>query len=116
LCLPWSDIDIVLDIKYEKVQNQYEAFSAIEKALLASKEIFTEVKYISNTSFPVIKITCNSFYLNKKLDITLLDHKHTGLTCVDLVIEYLAQYEGILRPILFIIKQLLHMAGLNDPY
>lgn len=46
----------------------------------------------------------------------MLDHKHNGLNCVDLVKEYLVQYEGILRPLVYIIKHLLYMAELNDPY
>lgn len=114
--MPWSDIDIVLDIGQDRVPSQYEAFSAIEAALLNRKDIFSEVKFISNASFPVIKIVCNAEYLNKKLDITMQDHKHNGLNCVDLVKEYLIQYEGILRPIVFIMKHLLYMAELNDPY
>lgn len=64
----------------------------------------------------MIKIVCTEKYLNKKLDITLQDERHNGLNCVDLVKEYLAEYEGLLKPIVFVVKHLLYLAGLNDPY
>jgi len=79
-------------------------------------EVFEDVKFISSTAFPVIKIVCTEKYLKKKLDITLQDDRHNGIKCVELVKEYLLEYEDILRPLIYILKHLLFHAGLNDPY
>lgn len=49
------------------------------------------------------------------IDISIQDIKHYGLKCVDLVKEYLKEYEA-LEPLIFSLKNLLKMADLNDPY
>lgn len=105
----------MLDIGEDIVRSS-EVLRQIETALLERQEKFVEIKFIENTAFPVIKITCSSEFLNKNMDITILDQSHSGMKCVDLVKEYIHEYEGILKPLVFILKHLLYKAGLNDPY
>lgn len=79
-------------------------------------EIVRSKKYIKGASYPVLKIECTQRYNNKRMDITIKEARHTGINCVSLVRDYLVEYEKILRPIVFVLKQMVYMAGLNDPF
>lgn len=58
--------------------------------IIKYKEDFVyDTKLIASASMPVLKITCNSKYHFKKIDITMYDEKHNGLECVNLVKEFL---------------------------
>jgi DNA polymerase sigma len=94
-----------------------------------------EVNYIEHASVPVIKLKCslatimeqagfkfpkNSKYkaiymTNFSIDITHKTEMHNGLACVDLVKKYLMQY-WFLEPLILVLKQMLKVNGLNDPY
>ena len=50
-----------------------------------------------------------------KIDVTVQEPRHNGLKCVDLVREYLKQYE-CLKYLVLPLKQLIFDANLNDPY
>jgi len=112
LCLPWSDIDIV--IRTPQVTYGTSVLDAIESTLKKNK-FGDDVRIIRNTSVPVLKITCSKSYLNKKVDISMYDPRHNGLLCVDLVKEYLALYPA-LRSMVLILKQFLYKLNLNDTY
>lgn len=73
-------------------------------------------KYVRGATFPVLKIECTPKYKNKKMDITIKENRHSGLLCVDLVKEYLAEYQVVLRPFVFVLKQMVYLSGLNDPF
>lgn len=64
---------------------------------------------------PVVKITCKEKYLNKRLDITIKDTKHNGLSCVDLVKKYLANYPS-LKPLVLVLKYMIYSLDLYDTY
>ena len=49
------------------------------------------------------------------IDISIQDHRHYGLRCVELVKTFLKEYE-VLEPIVLALKNILKWAGLNDPY
>ena len=49
------------------------------------------------------------------VDITHLSDQHRGLECIELVKEYTAHYP-YLKPIVLVLKNLLKIHGLNDPY
>lgn len=77
--------------------------------------MFSEVKYISGATIPVIKAVCSSKYANKRVDITIQDGKHNGIKCVELVKKYLQTYEP-LKYLVVAFKQLIYNSKLNDPY
>ena len=49
------------------------------------------------------------------VDITHLTDMHNGLQCVDLVKEYMLGY-WFLEPLILVLKQMLKVNNLNDPY
>ena len=111
LCLPWSDIDIVVSTPIFK---SYTPLFSLYQYIL-SQNIFKQVHYIGKTQVPLIKIITNETFNNMNLDISLEDPKHYGVQCVNFVNEMVKKYE-VLTPMTLAVKNILHQANLNDPY
>lgn len=114
--MPWSDIDILLDIKSRDKVIDYDYLHVIEDHMNKHQDIIKSKKYIRGAAYPVLKIECTQLFNNKKLDITIKENRHTGMSCVELVKEYIIEYDRILRPLVFVLKQMVYMASLNDPF
>ena len=119
LCLPWSDLDVVLISK----NNKNNQISLENKHLLLSK-LYDNLKhqpwvkdsnYISSANIPIIKIYSIEKYNNMPIDISIQDEKHFGLRCVDLVKKFMNKYES-LKPLVLALKNILKRANLNNPY
>ena len=136
LCLMWSDIDIV--IYYEKKNNkrigneickneeEIEEIDNIEDErndfleklndILNNDISFVEnIKYLNKAKVPIIKIKTTKEYNNTMVDITLQTKEHFGLRCVNLIKNFLKEYES-LELLLFPLKTILKISELNDPY
>lgn len=114
LCLPWSDLDIVLVSKRTQYSNNYSALQSLYLNLL-DKPWKKSIKFIDTAVIPIIKITATEEYNSMQMDISLQDGKHYGLKCVELVKSFMSEYEA-LEPLIFALKNLLKNANLNDPY
>ena len=95
----------------------------------------THVHYIDQATVPVVKIQCSLSALmasaghkypkNAKyaaiyderfsLDITHMTEGHNGIQCVNLVKGYLLDC-WFIEPLILVLKQMLKVNGLNDPY
>ena len=119
LCLPWSDLDLVL-ISKKSGGNQ---ISLDSKHLLLSKlneylkhqPWVKDTNYISSANIPIVKLFSIEKYNNIPIDISIQDEKHFGLRCVDLVKQLLNKYES-LKPLVLALKNILKRGNLNDPY
>ena len=116
LCLPWSDLDIVLINKSinNKNENNHILLSRLYENLRNQKWV-KDINYISNASIPIIKIYSIDIYNNIPIDISIQEENHFGLKCVDLVKQFMNEYES-LKPLVLSIKNILKRANLNDPY
>ena len=119
LCLPWSDLDVVLiprnlNMIYNKSENNRSLLSKLYENLKNQKWV-KDILYISNASIPIIKIYSIGIYNNIPIDISIQEETHFGLKCVELVKQYMNQYES-LKPLVLSIKNILKRANLNDPY
>lgn len=112
LNMPWSDIDLLIEFADE--DNDIVYMEQLEAGLAKIKP-FDEVKFIKGASIPVLKIKTNDEYGETKIDITVKGLRHSGLNCVGLIKQYLVYYRP-LRPITLILKHLLYITELNDPY
>ena len=119
LCLPWSDLDVVL---VKKNNNNNEENETNVKLLLnnlyehiKTKSWVKEFKFLANASTPIIKLTCTEQYDSMSIDISIKDKTHFGLKCVELVKDLISKYES-LKPLTLAIKNVLKRANLNDPY
>ena len=97
----------------------------------------THVSYIEQASVPVVKLQCSPIALmnssgkkfpkNPKyasiyderfsipIDITHMRDSHNGVKCVNLVKEYLLDC-WFIEPLILVLKQMLKVNNLNDPY
>ena len=122
LCLPWSDIDVVLCKKNKNaIQNENNSYSNKFMVLhdlftyLQKNNDFKSINYIGATSVPLIKIKTKENIDIKNVDISLQDNTHYGIKCVTLVLNYIKEYE-VLLPMVLALKNILKQANLNDPY
>ena len=121
LCLPWSDIDVVLCKKdggnnqsNNAYSNKYMPLHDLFTYLQKSND-FRSINYIGATSVPLIKIKTKENIDIKNVDISLQDNTHYGIKCVSLVLNYKQEYE-VLLPMVLALKNILKQANLNDPY
>jgi non-canonical poly(A) RNA polymerase PAPD5/7 len=114
LCLPWSDLDMVLVNKRTQYSSNYGALQSLYLTLY-DKPWKKSIKLIDSAVIPIIKITASDEYNSMQMDISLQDGKHYGLKCVELVKSFMNEYEA-LEPLIFALKNLLKNANLNDPY
>ena len=112
LNMPWSDIDLLIEFIDE--DNNIAYMEQLEIGL-AKIKTFDEIKFIKGATIPVLKIKTNDEFGETKIDITVKGLRHSGLNCVSLIKQYIVYYRP-LRPITLILKQLLHITELNDPY
>ena len=118
LCLPWSDLDVVLVPKGSNVNSKYNHHAVCLSQLhehLKKQRWIKESKFIRSATIPIIKITTVDEYNSMPIDISIQDERHFGLKCVDLVKKYITQYE-CLKPLVLALKNVLKQANLNDPY
>lgn len=112
LCLPWSDIDLVIYSKSGSALNN-SILRNIKQIVENNLTWIQNILYVENTSIPVLKlVTAEEFHI----DISIQDGKHFGLQCVQLVKMYLDDYPDLLEPIVVCLKNILKWACLNDPY
>ena len=117
LCLPWSDIDVVLCKKNgEGIDNNsylplHDLFTYLQK----KNDLFKSINYIGTTTVPLIKIKTKEIIGIQSVDISLQDKTHYGIKCVSLVLSFKEEYE-VLLPTILALKNILKQANLNDPY
>ena len=111
LCLPWSDIDTVIQANDGKCDPN---FLNKLNGKLAHKDWVKEQNYIDRATIPIIKLISKDEY-NFHIDISMSSENHFGLKTVTLVNEYLNEYK-VLKPIILALKTLLKNGNLNDPY
>ena len=122
LCLPWSDLDVVLIRK--SIENDPNIIIENNNNLLLLSQLFEyirsepwvkECKLISKAAVPIIKLITIEKFNNMSIDISIQDDKHFGLKCVELVKQFIIEYKS-LKPLVLAIKNILKKANLNDPY
>jgi DNA polymerase sigma len=114
LCLPWSDLDVVICKRDNTIGNSYTPLYDLFKNL-QDKNYFKTINYIGATTVPLIKIKTNGNFGVASVDISLQDNNHYGIQCVSLV-NFLIQKYPVLTPMVLALKHILKQANLNDPY
>ena len=115
--MPWSDLDIIIENDFYKNCNNI-LIDKIIKILNYEKNLIKEFKYIKETNFPFIKITTTHQYNYKKINLSFLKYKEKtkkSLKRVELIKNYQRIYKP-LKPIILILKQILYLSHLNNPY
>lgn len=112
LCLPWSDIDLILTSR-----NEFEDVNTLRRLsnIIMKQPWKKSCLLIENTAIPIIKVITTDEFKGIHVDISLQDGKHFGIKCVNLVKKFLKEYET-LEPLTICLKHLIYCSGLNDPY
>lgn len=105
LCLPWSDIDIVLVCKGPNALIPTFLLNQICMGL-KTKNWVQNIKIIESATIPIIKILTTVEYERMQIDISIQEDKHYGLKCVSLVKSYLSEYV-VLEPLILALKTIL---------
>ena len=136
LCLMWSDIDIVIcnekrnninniklkeeikkdsDTAFEEEEINFDFLERLNNLLNSDITFVENIKYLNKAKVPIIKIKTTKEYNSVMIDITLQTKDHFGLKCVNLVKKLMKEYDT-LEILLFPLKTMLKISGLNDPY
>ena len=134
LCLMWSDIDIVIcnekrnmktkeeinkeeEIETDDVKEEinYDFLDKLNEILNNDTSFVESIKYLNKAKVPIIKVKTTKEFDNVMIDITLQTKDHFGLKCVNLVKKLMKEYDT-LEILLFPLKTMLKISGLNDPY
>ena len=134
LCLMWSDIDIVIcnekrnmkikeeinkeeEIETDDVKEEinYDFLDKLNEILNNDTSFVENIKYLNKAKVPIIKVKTTKEFDNVMIDITLQTKDHFGLKCVNLVKKLMKEYDT-LEILLFPLKTMLKISGLNDPY
>ena len=134
LCLMWSDVDIVIcnekrnmktkeeinkeeEIETDDVKEEinYDFLDKLNEILNNDTSFVESIKYLNKAKVPIIKVKTTKEFDNVMIDITLQTKDHFGLKCVNLVKKLMKEYDT-LEILLFPLKTMLKISGLNDPY
>ncbi|KAM3139276.1 hypothetical protein pb186bvf_008686 [Paramecium bursaria] len=114
LCLPHSDIDLVIKLQNFNMVYQADLLRNLDIQLRECKFI-EETKCITQSTTPVLRVKCSKAYIYKRLDISIQENKHNGIQCVNLIKDYIRSYPP-LKPLTLILKHFLHCSDLSDTY
>ena len=112
LCLPWSELDLVLVPKTKNNQHGKE-YPILQSLYIQIQDIkwITSSKFIENFIYPFISFQTDSTFNNITINISIEDIKHNGLKCVELIQDYMIKYSA-LEPLIIALKQILKNADL----
>lgn len=74
-----------------------------------------DINFYGQASIPIIKVDCQYKGLDVVIDITQHNENHKGLMCIQLVQSYIKAYPS-LKPLVLVLKNLIKIHQLNDPY
>ena len=108
LCLPWSDLDLILISKNQNLKNN--------NSILKLKEIvnlLNNINWVDKPSlitdyyaFPFITFSTDEEHGFMKVNLTIQDKKNNGYKCVKITRDFLNSYKN-LEPLTLIVKQLM---------
>ena len=108
LCLPWSDLDLILISKNQNMKNTNSVIKLQEiMGLLQNIEwVNTPMLVTDYYAFPFITFSTDQEHEYMKVNLTIQDKKNNGYKCVKLVREFINSYKN-LEPLTLIVKQLM---------
>ena len=112
LCLPWSDLDLILISKSQSSQiiNSSEKLKEIFP-LLSNENWINKPTLVTNYRvFPYITFSTDESHGFMKVNITIQDKKNNGYKCAKLTEKFLTTYKNI-EPLVLVIKHLLKYAN-----
>ena len=116
LCLPQSELDLIL---YNKNQSQKNDKDNSTKKLIEIKELLSKINWINKPTlvlvytykaFPYIKFETDKKYESMKVNIIIQDKTNKGYECINLTNRFLNLYKNM-EPLVLIVKNLLNLSN-----
>lgn len=114
LSLPMSDIDIIIFCTQRSFHNHYDILQNLMNVLKHKKGVIL-IKVIKNNSMPVLRVEFNEEMASAKLDITVNIPRHKGMECVEMTRQIIKEFPCS-KKIILVIRYILKITELNDPY
>ena len=112
LCLPWSDLDLILISKnpQAKYDENYSNEKLKEIQNLLSQTNWVDkntLKFVNYRAFPYLKFSTDEKHGFMKVNLTIKDMKNKGYECAKLTSNFLKSYKSM-EPIILVLKNLMY--------
>ena len=112
LCLPWSDLDLILISKnpQAKYDENYSKEKLKEIQNLLSQTNWVDkntLKFVDYRAFPYLKFSTDEKHGFMKVNLTIKDMKNKGYECAKLTSNFLKSYKSM-EPIILVLKNLMY--------
>ena len=124
LCLPWSDLDLILISKnpQAKYDENYSKEKLKEIQNLLSQTNWVDkntLKFVNYRAFPYLKFSTDEKHGFMKVNLTIKDIKNKGYECAKLTCRFLNSYKNM-EPLVLVLKNLMYYSktlfSLSDYY
>ena len=107
LCLPWSDLDLILINKNQssKIINIEDKLKEIHTLLNNSNWVNKPILVNNYRIFPYITFSTDEKHGFMKVNLTIQDKKNYGYKCAKLTLNFLHTYKNI-EPLVLVLKHL----------
>ena len=107
LCLPWSDLDLILINKNQssKIINIEDKLKEIHTLLNNSNWVNKPILVNNYRIFPYITFSTDEKHGFMKVNLTIQDKKNNGYKCAKLTLNFLHTYKNI-EPLVLVLKHL----------
>ena len=112
LCLPWSDLDLILisknpQAKYDENYSK-EKLKEIQNLLNQTNWVDKNtLKFVNYRAFPYLKFSTDEKHGFMKVNLTIKDMKNKGYECAKLTSNFLKSYKSM-EPIILVLKNLMY--------
>ena len=112
LCLPWSDLDLILISKNKDIKN-YNIISVLQeiKNVLNNENWIFTPNLIENYVFPYITFSTDENHGSIKVNLTIQDSKNNGYRSIKIIQDFLNIYKN-LEPLTLVIKELMKCSNI----
>ena len=114
LCLPWSDLDLILNSKSQnqnsKNNNTLDKLKEIQNLLIGENWINKPLLITNYPAFNYITFSTDEKHGFMKVNLTIQDKKNNGYKCAQLTKNFLNSYK-YMEPLVLVIKQLLKLSN-----
>ena len=108
LCLPWSDLDLILINKNQSSQiiNSVDKLKEIQNLLSNANWINKPILITNYRAFPYITFSTDEKHGFMKVNLTIQDKKNYGYKSAKLISYFLKTYKNV-EPLVLVLKELL---------
>jgi len=109
-----SDLDLVIFGQPEQCESNGAPLCRVLGKVICNADWVSEVKVLDKAKVPVVKLVTKLHNLN--VDLTIAVPTHSGIAVADFVKELVKVHEGVLAPLVCVLKKTLEVHGFCNPF